>query len=626
MRVPDRLIAEIADKLSILDVVGEYVTLQKRGGRYWGLCPFHQEKTPSFTVNPDKGVYYCFGCHKGGGLYNFIMEMEKLSFVEAVRLLAEKAGVEFRLDGSEGAEREAKEREAYLELYRRVAGSLHHILLRHKQASSARRYLVSRGVGQDALKLFGIGYAPADPAFLPAFLQEKNYSPPFLAKSGLFTQGRSAGLFPLFRDRIIFPILNHRGEVVAFGGRSLGEGGGPKYLNTPETAYFHKREHLFGAPQVFQKVRDKKSFILVEGYLDVLALNQAGSENCLAPLGTALTPEQVKLLKRYSTAGLLLFDGDEAGFEATRKAAELCERLGLKIDIAPLAEGKDPAEIIEKQGPDALQKVLKCPINSFRFLLDKARVKYDFKTPEGKEGIVKFLHSFLSSVDSQVRRDGYLRILAETLEVDFDSVRTDYARAQRGQHGQGAQRGQRTAGAAGREQARRDPAGRYPAAGRFTSRVLPETERLFNRHELLTLLAVACNREHFAELRKSVALEDLENEQARMLYIALEECFRSDESTLEAFLERVEDEELRQLVLEKNTAGEFKENLDYYIQGSIASLKKKILEKKRDHIQSLLNRNNNEEPAKVKELQAEKIFLDEELQNLRVLPNDRFAD
>ncbi len=364
MRVPDSLIAQVADQLSILDVVGEYVQLVKRGGRYWGLCPFHQEKTPSFSVNPEKGLYYCFGCHKGGSLYNFVMEMEKLSFVEAVQSLAEKAGVEFKVEGSESEGREVKEREAYLELYRRVAGSLHHILLQHNRAAAARNYLFSRGVDQNTLKDFQIGYAPADPEWLLGFLKEKNYSVGFLAKSGLFSQRRGTDLFPLFRDRVLFPILNHRGEVVAFGGRSLTEGGGPKYLNTPETAYFHKREHLFGRQGVFRKVREQDSFVLVEGYTDVLALNQAGVENCLAPLGTALTPEQLKLLKRFAGSGLLFFDGDEAGFKATHKAAELCERMGLSVEVVVPEEGSDPAEIIEKQGPGALKKMLKCPITS----------------------------------------------------------------------------------------------------------------------------------------------------------------------------------------------------------------------------------------------------------------------
>jgi DNA primase len=606
MRVPDRLIADVADRLSIVEVVGEYVPLQKRGGRYWGLCPFHQEKTPSFAVNPDKQVYYCFGCHKGGGLYNFVMEMEKLGFVEAVRLLAEKAGVEFVQEGGEEDGREVKEREAYLELYRRVAGSLHHILLRHNRAAEARRYLVSRGVGQDALKQFQVGYAPADRDWLLAFLKEKNYSPPFLAKSGLFTQRRGDELFPLFRDRILFPILNHRGEVVAFGGRSLKDGTGPKYLNTPETAYFHKRAHLFGPPGVFRKVREQNSFVLVEGYMDVLALHQAGVENCLAPLGTALTPEQLKLLKRFAPSGLLLFDGDEAGFTATRKAAELSERMGLTVDVVPLEEGRDPAEIIEKQGPGALQKVLKCPINSFQFLLDKARVKYDFKTPEGKEGIVKFLHSYLAAVESQVRRDGYLRILAESLEVEFESVRADFVLGMQGfRHSGGGSSAQAARGAPG-----------APA----------EARRLFKPTELFTFLAVACNLKYFAELRKTIALDDLEDEQARRLYIALEECFRNEESSLEALLARIEDEQLRQLVLEKNAAGEFTINQERVIGDGIISLRQRSLEKKRDSIQSLLDRNNKQELWKLKELQAEKIFLDEELQNLRVLPNDRFAD
>jgi DNA primase len=260
MRVPDRVLTQITDRLDMGEVVGEYVRLAPKGGRLWGLCPFHPEKTPSFSVNPEKGMFYCFGCHTGGSLFSFVMEMEKLSFPEAVRLLAEKAGVELEVD-----EQGNRDKEAYLELYRRVAGTFHYLLLNHPQAGAARQYLERRAVSGGLIERFQIGYALPNPRWLADFLKGKGYSVEFLSRSGLFSASRSSGLTGLFRDRIVFPIRTTRDEVVGFGGRTLRAGVEPKYLNTPETPYFRKGELLFGAPEVFRRVRSAGAFVIVEG-------------------------------------------------------------------------------------------------------------------------------------------------------------------------------------------------------------------------------------------------------------------------------------------------------------------------------------------------------------------------
>ena len=595
MRIPDHVISEVADRLDMIEVVSEYVHLQKKGGRYWGLCPFHQEKTPSFTVSPDKGVYYCFGCHKGGSIYTFIMESEKISFTEAVRFLAEKAGVDLSfLDRQSQRQSDTSQRDAYLELYQRVAGSFHHILLNHKMAAQARAYLMSRGVSQDTLKIFQIGYVLPERDWLFTFLREKNYSEVFLQKSGLFSH-QSGVLNPLFRDRIIFPIRNSRGEVLAFGGRALREDrGGPKYLNSPETPFFRKGENLFGPPDVFKKVRNSGEFIMVEGYMDVLALSQAQAlseqlDNCVAPLGTSLTAGQVRLLKRYAQRGVLLFDGDEAGIQATLKAAELCELQGISVNAVDLPEGQDPAEIIEKEGVETLIKKLKCPITSFQFLLNKALLKYDIQTPDGKEGIFRFLNSYLASIDSQVKRDGYFRILAEKLGVDFESVRNDFLK--------------------GVNRAQRFKAG--------------EQEEIRISSDLFLLLAISVNRDFFSELRNTVTADDIEDSRARELYIALEECFRNEENSLEALLEHIEDPGLKELLLRKISSEEFTINQDRLIQDGVKRIKQRSLENKRNRVASLITKKANSQPAELKELLAEKIFLDEELQKLKVMPNDR---
>jgi DNA primase len=576
LRIPDHILGQITDRLDMQAVVSEYVHLEKKGGRLWGLCPFHSEKTPSFTVDPDKSVFYCFGCHKGGSLFTFVMEMEKLSFVEAVRLLAEKAGVQIEVE-----EGDSKRREAYLELYRRVSGTFQHLLMNHAEGSRARSYLQSRGLHQETWDVFKLGYAPGDRTWLYSFLREKKFSDEFLRASGLFS-GREGMAF--FRGRIVFPIHNHRNEIVAFGARALSSDIQPKYLNSPESEWFRKRETLYGAPQVYQEVHREKSFVLVEGYLDVLALWQTGVRHSLAPLGTAVTPEQIRRLKRYAPQGLLLFDTDEAGVRAAERTILICEQQDLQTQVIRLERGKDPAEILEKDGPQALKKSLESTISSFQFYLSTAHLKYDSRTPDGKRAVIRHLASYLTSLDSQVKRDGYIRLLAEDLGVDFESVRSDLLR--------------------GTERSRT----------RNDSYQRPEVEGA--SADLFFILAVAVNREYFQEVRNTVAVDDLEDPRARKYFVALEECYRQGERTEEALLRRLEDESLRELLLQKIASAEFTINPELLINDGLRQIRRRTLEKRRRFLTAALARAKEQDTAKLRELLGEKMYLDEELQKL----------
>jgi len=588
MRIPDQILAQIADRLDMGEVVSEYVRLDRKSGRLWGLCPFHPEKTASFTVNPDKGMFYCFGCHKGGSLFTFVMEIEKISFPEAVRLLAEKAGVELELE-----EGDTRDKEAYLELYRRVAGTFHYLLLHHPQAAGARAYLERRGVDRAQLERFQIGYTPPARGWLGQFLRDKQYSGEFLSSCGLFVSSRAAqSLVALFRDRIMFPIRNQRDEVVAFGGRSVRPEVEPKYLNSPETAFFRKGELLFGAPEVFRRIRREGRFVLVEGYMDVLAVERTGVEPAVAPLGTAATADQLRLLKRHAEKGGLLFDNDEAGRRAAERILVLAERMDLNLEVIELPRGKDPADIIEKQGIEALNNCLKCTITGFQFLLEGARARFDAGTPDGKRSVIRELSSFLTSIDSQVKRDGYLRLLAEELGVDFDSVRHDVLKEDR-----------QAAVAVQPKQA---------------------GERIAPSSELLFLLAVAANRDYFPKIRGSIAVEDIEDGRARHLYIALEECFREGETSEEALLRRLQDHELRQTLLERIASGEFSIRPERVIRDGLRAVRVRSLERRRRSLSQELGRVT--EGPRLRELLSEKMYLDEELQSLKVTVDDRPAE
>jgi len=586
MRIPESTLSEIQNRLDIAEVIGEYVSLQRRGGRYWGLCPFHQEKSPSFTVTPEKGAYYCFGCHKGGGLYQFVMEVEKLEWRDAVELLARKAGVEIPKGegGGEGAKREA-----FLELNKRVAGSFHWLLCEGPQAETARKYLVSRGVSRDVIDSFQLGYAPPSREWLHGFLVQKNYSEEFLSQTGLFMQGARGSAAALFANRVMFPIANARGETLAFGGRALGEAQ-PKYLNSPETAFFRKGENLFAIDKAASSIRSSGAFVLVEGYMDVLAMHQAGISNCVAPLGTALTELQVRLLKRYAQKGILVFDGDEAGQKATLRAVEMLERQDLIAQVVELPEGMDPADFVQKGEIGGLRAVLEKPEESFRYLTAKAGARHTFSTPEGREGFRDFLFPFVAAVSSQVRADGYLAQIADALDVEPGAVRRDFA--------------------AWRTKDRDRSRGKAAA--------VPDRPQQVGA-DLFLLLAVAANRELFPVVRGGgITMADLDDERARALFIALEECFRAEQTSLDALCDRIESPALKDLVIRKIASGEFDLNQEKMVRDGVRRVRQRELAKRIDQLGAEIRRMEREGPDanRLRELLAEKMHLDDELAKL----------
>ena len=510
-------------------------------------------------------------------------------------MLAEKAGVALE---TEERGPEASARDAYLELYRRVAGSFHYILLNQAQAKEARAYLQKRGFDQEVVDRYEVGYAPAESGWLWQFLREKSYSEEFLKGSGLFSQ-REGRVFPYFRDRVMFPISNSRGEVVAFGGRVLGDRE-PKYLNSPETPLFRKGEHLFGLRQAQAAIREKKEFVLVEGYMDVLALNSSGLANVVAPLGTALTEAQVRLLKRHATRAVLLFDGDSAGFQATVKAVALLERNGVESVVAELPEGDDPADIMLRDGPDKLQQIVKYPINSFQFLLRKVQAQFDTRTPGGKEKTFQFLAPIIAATDSQVRQDGYFHLLAEALEVDFESVRHDFQGVVR--------RADRQAGK-GREPA---PTAAQGARREPTRSVL--------------MMAAAANRELFPVMRGRLAPEDLEDPAGpRAVHRPRGMPPRGGDLAGDPAGAPRGRRPAHASLPARIAAGEFSLNPETTVQDGIQRIRRRNLERRRDQLTALLARSASD-PVSLKELLSEKMYLDEELQNLRVYGNDRSAE
>jgi DNA primase len=453
-------IDELNTRLDAVTIVGDYVRLERRGGRWWGLCPFHNEKTGSFTVNPDLRTYYCFGCHKGGSVLNFVMEMDKLTFPEAVELLAKRTGVEIVYDNSGGpdkaedAERKQK-KEQLFELYRRMAGTFHHFLLKEPEGEAAKRYIIERGLSGLIIEQFKLGYAPADRQWLFNFLQKKGYSKDFLASSGIFSVRYPS--IPLFSGRLMFPITDRQGRVVAFGGRvmpgavSTDGREPPKYINSPESDIYKKGETLFAIDLAIPEIRHTKIVYIAEGYMDVIALHQAGVTNAVAPLGTAFTDGQARLLRRWAETAVLIFDSDNAGQTAVVKGILTCRKNGLSCAVVvPGGEGeqgvrmKDPADILKEFGPEILKKNTECYINDGEYLIAQAKSLFDTSGSEGKAKAVAFLFPYLETLDSEVSRDACIERAAAAFGTAKTAILNDLRHNARQTGTNGGQRGFRS--------------------------------------------------------------------------------------------------------------------------------------------------------------------------------------
>ncbi|MDR2080014.1 MAG: DNA primase, partial [Treponema sp.] len=499
--IAESTIRELNDRLDAVSVAGDYVRLEKRGGRYWGLCPFHNEKTPSFMVDQDRKFYYCFGCHKGGTILDFVMEMDKLSFPEAVKTLSKRLGIEIMYENSGLPQKDdgkTARLEELAELYRRVTLSFQHFLLKKPEGAAAKQYILSRGISQEMIDRFRLGYAPANRDWLYKFLSGKGYSEEFLSSSGLFSKNNSRSAF--FADRLMFPIADRQGRTVAFGGRIL-SGEGPKYLNSGESEGYKKRETLFAVDLAMPEIRKTKEVYIAEGYMDVIALHQAGITNAVAPLGTAFTDEQARLLKRWVERLYLIFDTDEAGQNAALKAIMTCRKNGLESFVVTpeMDEMKDPADILKNFGPETLQKSVKCFINDFEYLVKRSKSLFDLSDSVGKSRAAVFLFPYLKTMDSDVSRDSCIGVIADALGVERQAVVADFRRFNNGQSGQRPGEIARETGDSG-------------------------VQRLISLNdELFLLTAVVVNRDLYPKLRSVLTIEDFDDPAARELFIALEE-------------------------------------------------------------------------------------------------------
>ena len=407
MRIPESTINEINNRIEIAEVIGRYLQLKRAGSKYIGLCPFHNEKTPSFSIDPERRFWYCFGCKQGGNIFQFLMKMEGMGFPEAVRKLAQEAGVEIKWETDNSVQETARQRG--WQLLDRVCKYYSHILLETEEGGAGREYLLQRRIAKNVAEKFRLGFAPTNSAPLLKVVHEAGFSDEELVNCGIFIK-RERGIRELLSGRLIFPITDFQGRVVAMGGRILGAGL-PKYINSPETEIYSKSSHLYGLNVARGPISREDKAIVVEGYLDVISLHQIGFDYCVASLGTALTAEQAKLLKRYASQVILAYDGDSAGAKAIIKGNDVLEEAGLQVMTVVWPEGEDP-DSMAARGRSAVEEVLKAKIGIVKFVIERQLKLTDTTTPEGKENLVKLVLPFLEKIQDPVRREAYIRELA----------------------------------------------------------------------------------------------------------------------------------------------------------------------------------------------------------------------
>ena len=410
MRYSDDIIEEVRMKNDIVDVVSQYVKLNRRGNTYFGLCPFHNEKTPSFSVTPSKQMYYCFGCGAGGNVYNFVMEYENYTFVEALQHLADRAGVQLpKIEYSREAKEKAEKRATLLEI-NKLAASYFYYQLRRENGSQAYAYLINRGVSEDTIKKFGLGYSDKYSDDLYKFLKSKNYSDDLLRESGLFNVDERHGMYDKFWNRVIFPIMDVNNRVIGFGGRVMGDGK-PKYLNSPETKIFDKSRNLYGLN--IARTTRKNYLILCEGYMDVISMHQAGFTNAVASLGTALTSGHASLLKRYTQEVLLLYDSDDAGVRAALRAIPILREAGITSRVVSLKPHKDPDEFIKALGGEEFEKRLERAMDSFMFRIHMAQKEFAMEEPQGQNRFFERCAQMLLELSDELERNLYIEAIVK---------------------------------------------------------------------------------------------------------------------------------------------------------------------------------------------------------------------
>jgi len=422
--IPGSIIDEIREKADIVSIVSEYVKLKKRGKNYLGLCPFHSEKTPSFTVSPEKKLFHCFGCKEGGNIFAFIMKVESLSFSEAARFLGDKLGISVPVSGGSG---KAGRWDGLRDIVKMASAFYQSSLAASQEGSEARNYLKEREIKEGAAKDFKLGLSPDGWDSLTKHLIQKGVKPELIVESGLAIAKESGGLYDRFRGRLMFPICDVRGREIGFGARILGAGE-PKYINSPETPVYSKSRTLYGMDLSKDSIRKANSAVIVEGNMDVITCHQSGFRNVVASMGTALTEDQVKLLQRFCSNVILAYDSDAAGGKATERGVELLKKAGFGVRVAEMSSGKDPDEIIRRLGPDQFRRALEASVPWLQYRISSVLRKSNLNEIESRAKAVREVASLISREPDRLVRAEYIKYVSSELGTSPEEIASEVKR------------------------------------------------------------------------------------------------------------------------------------------------------------------------------------------------------
>ena len=419
MFYPDEIIEEVRNQNDIVDVISEYVKLQKKGANYFGLCPFHNEKSPSFSVSPGKQMYYCFGCGEGGNVISFVMKYENYSFIEAVQMLASRAGIELPQVTRSKEEKENADKRSQILTINTLAAKFYYYMLKSEKGAFAYHYLRGRELSDNTITGFGLGYSDKYSDSLYKYMKSKGYKDDILKETGLFTF-EEKGVHDKFWNRVMFPIMDVNNKVIAFGGRVMGDGK-PKYLNSPETKVFDKSRNLYGLN--IARTSRKDYLLICEGYMDVISLHQAGFNNAVAALGTSFTSGHASLIKRYAKEVVLTFDSDGAGIKAALRAIPILREAGLSIKVLSMKPYKDPDEFIKALGPEAYEERIEKATNYFIFQVGTLMNEYNLDDPSEKTEFHNKVADMLLEFEDEIERNNYLESVCRTFNIPLDGLR-----------------------------------------------------------------------------------------------------------------------------------------------------------------------------------------------------------
>ncbi len=590
--IPEEKIREIRESVSIIGVISDYLSLKKKGANHQGLCPFHQEKTPSFSVNENKNFFYCFGCHESGDVFSFLMKKESISFNEAAKLLAGRVGIiipEKPLTPQQV--RTQSEKEELFEINKKAATLYNKLLLEDSRAAKARQYLERRSISTDTIKNYGLGYAPDGWDTLTKELKGSNKQLLLAQKTGLIVKKDADRYYDRFRNRIIFPIINLSRNVAGFGGRIIDKGE-PKYLNSPESVIYSKRHTLYGLPNAVKDIKNSEKAIIVEGYLDVLSLHQAGIKNSVAPLGTALTEHQIQILSRYTQNIITVFDADPSGEKAMIRSLEPFLANNIAPYLVLLPENEDPDSFVRTNGETAFREKVDNAGHLFDFVIEKIIQKNKIATPRGRTDACDEIVPLLKKISDVMERDIYIQKISRRMNLKEEHIRSRMENAS-------AKRG-------------------------FSDveKKKTETASASNKNaEQLVLQLMLCHPKIINLVDKSSFIEELTDTDIKQICsMVLTEYREKGSFSLSALIEKTEKEDLRKTIaknsFENHLAGEPTKILEDCIKD--IRLKKNI--KKQEKVRGLLRQAEaaKDEKLSIKYLEESQKLLKEKKKILRL--------